>query len=271
MRLKEFLSSKIFLRNMGSAVLATIALVWITMICLTFYTNKGENYATPDFKGLTMAQVARLGNEHDFRFIIEDSVYRKDFIPGTVVFQNPSPGHKIKPNRLIHVTVASFTPDQVEVPKLTDVSIRQARELLESKGFALGNIMLHPSEFDDLVLEQQHEGRAIEPGSRLANGSTIDLVVGKHMTGGETTIPDLTMLSLSVAQNILKSRSLNIGSVIYDPAIVTTGDTLNAVIWKQVPPFDPSTPVMPGGSVDLWLKIKSVSADSASVNPAGNQ
>jgi len=147
-------------------------------------------------------------------------------------------------------------PEQVEVPKLTDVSLRQASVLLESKGFALGNIEMRPSEFNDLVLEQKHNGQMISPGSRLDNGSTIDLVVGKNMAGGETIIPDLTSLSLTAARDTLKSKSLNAGSIIYDPSILTTEDTLSAVIWKQMPMPDSTAHVMPGISVDLWLKLK---------------
>ena len=265
MRLKEFLFHKIFLKNLGIAVILTIALIWVTLFILSLYTNKGENFPTPNIKGLTVSQIESLANDKNFRFVIEDSVYRKNFIPGTVVFQNPSAGHKIKPNRLIYITVASFTPEQVEVPKLTDVSIRQARELLESKGFAIGNIILHPSEFDDLVLEQKHDGQTIAPGSRLGNGSAIDLVVGKKMFGGTTFIPDLKSLTLSIAQNIITSRSLTTGSVIYDPAIRSRTDSLNAIIWKQVPQADSLTRVMPGVSVDLWLKIKSQPTDSTSI------
>lgn len=265
MRLKEFLFHKIFLKNLGIAVLLTVALIWITLFMLSLYTNKGENFPTPSLRGLTINQIEALTKDHNFRFVVEDSVFRKNFIPGTVVFQNPAAGHKIKPNRLIYLTVASFTPEQVEVPKLTDVSIRQARELLESKGFELGNIMLRPSEFDDLVLEQKHEGQTIIPGSKLGNGSAIDLVVGKKMLGGSTIIPDLKSLTLSVAQNVLRSRSLTTGSLIYDPAIRSKADTLSAVIWKQIPPPDSITRVMPGVSVDLWLKIKSQSTDSTSL------
>lgn len=265
MRLKEFLTSKIFLKNLGLAVFITVVLVWFTMFMISVYTNKGENFPTPDFKGFTFSQVEALANDHDLRFVIEDSVYRKGIRPGTVLLQNPAAGHKIKPNRLIYITLSSFIPEQVEVPKLTDVSMRQARELLESKGFALGNIELRSSEFDDLVLEQKHDGQTITPGSRLGNGSTIDLVVGKKMTGGETSIPDLKMLTLTVAQNILKSKSLTTGSVIYDPAIRTSEDTLNAIIWKQIPLHDSTSLVMPGVSVDLWLKIKPATSDSATV------
>ena len=154
MRLKEFLTSKIFFKNLGYTVLLTIVLIWFTMIMLSVYTNKGENIPTPDFKGLTVKQAEALVNKNDLRFVIEDSIYRKEIQPGTVVIQNPVPGHKIKPKRLIYLTIASFLPEQVEVPKLTDISLRQARVLLESKGFELGEIVLRPSEFDDLVLEQ---------------------------------------------------------------------------------------------------------------------
>jgi len=270
MRLKKFLFSKIFLRNLGLCILFTVVLIWLVLIFLSFYTNQGENFPTPNFRGLSIAQVETMANDQNFRYTIEDSVFRKDINPGTVVFQNPSAGHKIKPNRLISLTVASFMPEQVELPKLTDVSMRQAKELLESKGFVLGGIMLRPSEFDDLVLEQRYNGQIVEPGSRLANGSRIDLVVGKHMTGGATTMPNLKMLTLSVARNILNSRSMNIGSVIYDPSIRTSSDSLTAIIWKQVPPHDSTSLVMPGLSVDLWLKVKSESPDSTNVNNSGH-
>jgi beta-lactam-binding protein with PASTA domain len=262
MQLKEFLRSKIFLKNFGLAFLSTIVLIWFTMMMISFYTNHGANFPTPDFKGLTIKQVESLADKSNLRFVIEDSVFRKDIKPGTVVMQNPSAGHKIKPNRLIYITLASAIPEQVEVPKLTDVSLRQAKVLLESKGFALGNVEMRPSEFNDLVLDQKYKGQTIAPDSRLDNGSTIDLVVGKNMVGGETTVPDLTALTLTDAKNKLKSRSLIAGSIVYDPEVHTTEDTLNAIIWKQLPPSDSAKIVQPGLAVDLWLKLKSKPTDS---------
>ena len=256
MRLKEFFTSKIFLKNFGIAVLLTTLLIWFTMTMLSFYTNRGENITTPDLKGLNINDVKSVIDKNKLRFVIEDTIYRKEIQPGTVVKQNPSAGHKIKPNRVIYITLASSMPEQVEVPKLTDVSMRQARVLLESKGFALGNIEMRPSEFNDLVLEQKHNGQMIQPGSRLDNGSTIDLVVGKNIAGGETTIPNLTTLSLTSARDTLRSRSLTVGSIIYDPAVRTSEDTLNAVIWKQMPLPDSTAHAMRGISVDVWLKPK---------------
>jgi len=262
MQLKEFFTSKIFLKNFGIAVLLTIILIWLTMAMLSFYTNKGENISTPDLKGLSINEVKSLTDKDNLRFSIEDTIYRKEVRPGTVVKQNPSAGHKIKPNRIIYITLASSSPEQAEIPKLTDVSMRQACVLLESKGFALGNIEFRPSEFNDLVLEQKYNGQSIPPGSRLNNGSTIDLVVGKSMSGGETTIPDLTALSLNAAREILKQKALNAGSIIYDSSIHTTDDTLNTIVWKQLPMPDSTKRISTGLSVDLWLRLKVDNANS---------
>jgi beta-lactam-binding protein with PASTA domain len=262
MPLKEFFKSKIFLKHFGLAVLFTFVLIWITMIMLSFYTNKGESFPTPELKGLSIGQVENLSNKNDFRFEIEDSVFRKGVQPGTIVFQNPEAGHKIKPNRLIYLTLASVLPEQVEVPKLTDVSIRQARVLLDSKGFALGSVEFKPSEFDDLVLEQKYKGRTIEPGTKLGNGETIDLVVGKNLAGGETMIPDLTGYTFPIAREILKSKSLSIGSAVYDPSVISKEDTLNAVIWKQLPLPDSTNFVKPGISVDIWLQLKQATPET---------
>lgn len=265
MRVKELFTNKIFLKNIGAAVLLLIALIWITLTMLSLYTNHAESFPTPELKNLTLKQLEDKASRNNFRFIVQDSIYKKNTLPGTVVAQNPASGHQIKPNRLIAITLASYSPEQVEVPKLTDVSMRHAKELLESKGFALGNILLRSSEFDDLVLEQKYNGQQLIAGSKLANGSSIDLVVGRKMGGGESTVPDVVSLSLTLAESILKSSSLLVGSAIYDPTVVTLADTLNAIVWKQLPQPDSLTRVMSGTSVDLWLKLRPTTTDSTAI------
>jgi len=76
MQLKEFLRSKIFLKNFGLAFLSTVVLIWFTMMMISFYTNHGSNFPTPDFKGLTIKQVESLAGKNNLRFVIEDSVFR---------------------------------------------------------------------------------------------------------------------------------------------------------------------------------------------------
>jgi eukaryotic-like serine/threonine-protein kinase len=254
MSLKKFLTTKLFLKNLGLAFLITIALIWITMFFLARYTNRGDNISTPDFSGLNMNEVTGIADRKDLRIEVRDSVFRANIKLGTVLMQNPLAGHTIKPGRVIYLTVASALPGKVEVPKLTDVSLRQARVLLESKGFALGVVEYRPSEFDGLVLDQKYKGMSISQGTRIDNGSTIDLVVGGKGIGGETTVPNLIGLTLANAKEQIISKLLTPGAIIFDTSVHNSIDTLNASVWKQIPPADSTKLISNGSSVDLWLR-----------------
>lgn len=253
MSLKKFITSKIFLKNLGLAILIPFSLIWITMFSISRYTYKGQNILTPDFTGLNIDEVIKIADIKDCRIKVRDSVYRVNIKPGTVLLQNPLAGHAIKPGRIIYLTVTSKLSEKVEVPKLTDISFRQARVLLESKGFSLGKIEFRPSEFDGLVLDQKFDGLSIHQGTRIDNGSTIDLVIGSKNIAGETTVPYLIGLTLSAAKDSIIARLLTPGAVIFDNTLLTTDDTINALVWKQIPPPDSTKLVSAGTSIDLWL------------------
>jgi eukaryotic-like serine/threonine-protein kinase len=256
MGLKKFLFSKIFLKNLGYAFLIGIVLIWFALFFIARYTNKGKNISTPDFTGLNIDEVIRIADRKDCRIMIRDSVFRSTVQPGTVLVQNPLAGHRIKPGRIIYLTVASILPEKVELPRLTDISFRQARVLLESKGFALGQVEYRPSEFDGLVLDQKYRGVSVPQGTRIDNGSTIDLVVGSKGMGGETTVPNLIGLTLTAARDSINARLLTTGAAIFDTSVHTAIDTLNASVWRQIPPPDSIKLVSTGSSVDLWLKLE---------------
>ncbi len=261
MGLKQFFTSKTFLKQLGLAVAALLVLAWLAMLAMSVYTNRGESFPTPDFSGKSIGEAEALADDQDVRFVIEDSVYRKEVSPGIVLRQTPMAGHKVKPGRMVYLTISAVYPEQVEVPKLTDVSMRQARVLLESKGFALGTVEYQPSEFNDLVLDARYAGQTILPGSRIDNGATIDLVVGRNLSGNETIIPDLTGLSLESAATLLYSKSLSVGMVQFDTSVLTTEDSLKSRIYRQLPAADSTTIVPQGTAVDLWLSPETVNTE----------
>jgi beta-lactam-binding protein with PASTA domain len=268
MSLKKILTSRIFLKNLGLAFLITLALILITLFFIARYTNRGQNISTPDFTGLNIDEIIKIADRKDCRIEVRDSVFRTNIIPGTVLVQNPLAGHIIKPGRIIYLTLASRLPEKVEVPRLTDISFRQARVLLESKGFALGKVEYRPSEFDGLVLDQKYNGQSIPQGSRIDNGSTIDLVVGSKDIRGETTIPYLVGLKLLAAKDSIIARLLTPGAVIYDTTVHTANDTLNALIWRQIPLADSIKLVSTGSSIDLWLRLERKDTIQHTVNEA---
>ena len=70
----------------------------------------------------------------------------------------------------------------VTLPTLTDISLRQAKSILE--GLEIKNVVEKriPSEFKDLVLGVYYKGRRLSPGARVPVNSTIELEVGQGLT-----------------------------------------------------------------------------------------
>ncbi|MEI7829190.1 MAG: PASTA domain-containing protein [Prolixibacteraceae bacterium] len=256
MHLKEFILSKLFRKHMLAAILLTFVLLWLTMLSLSFYTHRGESLAIPDFTGMTMEDAAQVAKKMHLRFEVEDSVYKADRKVGTILMQNPGAGHKIKSGRMIYLTLVSSVPGQEEVPKLTDISLRQARVILESKGFALGRVDFIPSEFNDLVLEQKNLGIPVLPGAKLNNGATIDLVVGQNSGSNETFVPDFAGLTMAEVLALLQAKQLQSGVVNYDASVTNQSDSMTAKVVSQFPQADSTIFIPAGSTVNLVLSLR---------------
>jgi len=255
MALKEFFLSKIFRKHVFAALVLTIVLLWLTMQILSLYTHRGQSFPIPDFTGMTIDEARLAGKKMKLRFEVEDSVFKAGKKAGTILMQHPGKGHEIKSGRMIFLTLVSSVPGQELVPKLTDISLRQARVLLESKGFTVGKIDFIPSEFNDLVLEQKNNGIPVSPGSRLDNGAIIDLVVGQNIGSNETIIPDFTGMTMSEVLAMLTAQQLQTGTVDYDATVTNKADSMAATVVSQFPLAD-STLIVPAGSIiNLVLSI----------------
>ncbi|MEI6275244.1 MAG: PASTA domain-containing protein [Prolixibacteraceae bacterium] len=256
MAIKEFIRSKTFGKHVMAALLLTIILLWLTIQILSLYTHRGESLSVPDFSGMTLDEAKQASRKMNLRFELEEPVYRADKKPGTILAQNPGAGHKIKSGRMMYLTLVSSIPGTEEVPKVTDISLRQAKVLLESKGFIVGKIEFIPSEFNDLVLEQKNLGVAVSPGARLDSGSAIDLVVGKSGGIDETIVPDFTGLPLAEVLIMCDLKQLTAGSVVFDPSVVSKEDSMAAKVITQFPIADSTVFVPAGSAVNLVLSLK---------------
>lgn len=257
MSVLKFLISKKFLIHIASALGLIALLLIITFVSLSIYTHHGENYATPDFSGLTERQFIDLVQQKKLRYNIIDSVHVAEMAPGVVVEQTPKPGSKVKENRTIFFTINAFSAEQVPMPQLVDFSLRNAQVTLESYGIKVGKLIYIPSVYTQLVLGQQYKGKPIEPGTLIAKGSTIDLLVGQGLSDEKTEVPDLLGMTLEEARSYCQSNSLNIDAVIYDDSIPTLQDSTRAFIWKQLPDAESGRKLRLGSSLDVWLTIDS--------------
>lgn len=255
MTLKEFLKSKTFKVNAIAVFAVTIVLILLGMLSLWIYTDHGESVEIPDLKGKTTSEVADILDRNDLRFEIRDSVYSIETAPGTVLDQYPKPGFKVKENRTIFITLCAVSQELIAMPQLTDISYRQAANIIEGAGLIAGNIEYKPSEFPNLVLEQKVSGNIVPVGKMIPKGSVIDLVLGSDSNGETSEVPTLFGRNLTEARLTLGEAFLNVGTITYDESFTSEDQKIKGLIWKQSPDPAEIFEVARGTSIDIWLTI----------------
>nr|WP_319571531.1 PASTA domain-containing protein [uncultured Draconibacterium sp.] len=263
MSLGKFITSRAFLKHLLIAIGLVALLLFITFKGLKRYTQHGVSYPVPALTGLSLPEATASAEANKLRVEVIDSVYNKNFEPGTVVDQLPLANSHVKENRVIRITINSIDPEKVILPRLTDISFRQAQVLIESTGLKVGNISYQPSEYNDLVLKSLQDSVEIFEGDKIIKDSEVDLVVGRSQGNMQTSLPNLTGFSLEEAQATITDAMLNTGSVIYDETTKTAEDSASAKIWKQLPNPKFTKQVNLGSPVDIWL-----TADTTIINQA---
>ncbi|MBO5979336.1 MAG: hypothetical protein J6Q12_02760, partial [Bacteroidales bacterium] len=105
------------------------------------------------------------------------------------------------------------------------------------------------------VLRQLYKGKEIEPGTMIESEAVIDLVVGLNSRDNVTFVPYLAGLRNLSAVEAVHDHSLNLGSLRFDETVKDYEDSLNAVVFKQVPEACDSIPVQMGVEVSLFLTL----------------
>lgn len=262
MTLKEFFKSKIFITNAIAVLAITILLILFGMFFLWIYTDHGESVQIPDLKGRTSTEVADILDRIDLRFEIQDSVYSLETAPGTVLDQFPKPGQKVKENRTVFITLSAVSQEMISMPQLTDISFRQATNLIEGAGLIAGNIEYKPSEFPNLVLEQKVNGRIVREGEMIPKGSVVDLVLGTEGDATSSKVPTLFGNDLAEAQLKIQEAFLNLGTVTYDESFTSEEEKTKGLIWKQSPDPAEIFEIARGTSIDIWLTIDSTKLEA---------
>ncbi len=255
MSFKKFLVSRAFLIQIVIAILLVFVLIFATMWGLKKYTNHGESYSVPNFSGMTFDEASRIAGDQKLKTEITDSVYVNDIPPGAVVDQVPEAGFKVKEGRTIFLTINSTQPEQVTLPKLIDVSFRQAQVLIQNSGLEVGRISYQPSEYNDLVLNVLVDSMNISPGVKISKGTKVDLIIGRTQGNVATPLPNLVGLFVDEAENSLQEAMLNLGVLIYDETVITGEDTTNARVWRQSPDPEMTKNIPLGSSVDIWITV----------------
>ena len=163
-------------------LIVAVVIGWLSMMWLDVWTRHDQTITVPSVKSMTYEGAATTLATEGLVAVLSDSVYDRTTRPGTVIEQNPKVGTIVKEGREIYLTINAFSPKMVTLPTLTDISLRQAKSILE--GLEIKKVVEKriPSEFKDLVLGVYYKGRRLSPGARVPVNSTIELEVGQGLT-----------------------------------------------------------------------------------------
>lgn len=229
-------------------------MIFLFLNYLENYTLHGETLNVPDYRGMIYDDTLGQANP-DFELLISDSIYQAGAEKNLIIEQDPLPEKTVKKGRKIYLTISSSKPPSISMPNLVDLSLRQATSLLEIYGLQIGQLTYRPDLCTNCIIEQRMKGAEIEAGKRVLRGVKIDLVVGQGLSKEEVPVPYLIGLSGKEANELLKSKSLNVGSLNYDPPAESKEDSLLAKVFKQYPPYTEEPSIFMGSSIDLYLTL----------------
>ena len=242
-------------RNLLIALGVVVVLIVGSMIFLNLFTKHNQELSVPDLANMTVEEAHLVASEAGMRIDVTDSAFVKRMKRGAVYRQNPVPGSKVKHGRRIALTINAVNPRQITMPDLIGYSMRQAKAELLSRGLVLGKLIYVQDMATNNVLRQLHGDVEIEAGEMIESEAVIDLVVGLNSRDNRTFVPYLAGLRNLSAVEAVHDHSLNIGRLRFDDTVKDYEDSLNAVVYKQIPEACDSIPVNMGESVDLYLTL----------------
>lgn len=246
----RFIFSKQFIINAAIAVVVGLLGLVALFFWLDAYTENGVTVSTPDFIGVSIKEVEQFADTTDIEYIIVDSLYTDEFPKGTVADQEPKPGYPVKRGRKVYLTVNAVLPKQVFLPDVKNLSLRQAKAVLESIGLKLGELQYRPDIAKNAVLDQLINGRSVAKGTLVVSGTVVDLVLGDGLSNTRVPIPYLLYYTLEKATERLNLSSLNLATFVIDTTVV---DTSLARVYKQIPSFNEKDLVPLGTPFILYL------------------
>lgn len=243
------------IKNLLRALTIVVVLVLGAMLSLNVFTKHNKELSVPDLANMTVEEAQLVAEDAGMRIDVTDSAFVKRMKRGAVYRQNPAPGSKVKKGRRISLTINAVNPRQITMPDLIGYSTRQAKAELLSRGLVLGNLIYVQDMATNNVLRQLHENVEIEPGTMVESESVIDLVVGLNSKDNVTFVPYLAGLRNLSAVEAVHDHSLNLGKLRFDDTVKNYEDSLNAVVYRQVPEASDSIAVRMGEKVDIYLTL----------------
>ncbi len=253
-KIKNYLTSKTFLINLGAIILVYVIGMYLFKGCLESRTNHGQKIEVPNLIGKNRNNLDNIMSGTMLNYVVLDSIYDPTKVEGTVLEQDPAPTSLssvfVKAGRKIKVRVSKRT-QLVEMPDLVDKSQRFAEGILNNREFRYKIEYVPSKEAHGAVLVQLYKGKSVVPGTKLPIGSRILLKIGQDESGIPLAMPNLYGLTISEAKERVGNMS-NMEFFVVCPDCATSADSSMARVSSQSPEFVENGTVLSGTTISVF-------------------
>jgi beta-lactam-binding protein with PASTA domain len=259
----QFITKRPLWTNLLAGLILMVVLLFLLSILLGPLTRHGKNKTVPNIVGKSFEEARKILDNSGFDVEVQDSIYSDTTAKGTVLRQVPDGDATVKISRTVYLTINRQVPPVVEMPNLKDFSFRNAELQLKNMGLRVGDTSYVHDFARNTVQEQRYHGSPIAPGTKIQQGTVIDLVLSDGVGEAEFTVPNLIGMTFGEAKKLIESNGLSFLSVMPDPDIV---DTASAFIKEQDPrrmgPDGKRTKIRTGQTMSVWLSLMRPAIDT---------
>ncbi len=211
--LKQILTNKYFYIGALSLFLFGAAFLYVAdTFIMPAYTNFNEGITVPDVTRISLEEAEAMLATYGLRYEVNDRRANSAYPADYVIDQNPGAANIVKPNRKIYLTVNTEIKPQVVVPKVVDLSLRNAEIQLQNYGLKVGSRSYESNRFKNVILRQ-----SVQEGLTVEKGTIVDLVISDGMGDRIVTVPKIIGLRLTEAQLKLREAGLRLEGVQFQP------------------------------------------------------
>ncbi len=174
----NFIFSKAFWFNILGIILLFVIVIVVLMVSLKSCTRHGDSVTVPTVVGLDADEAIKLLDDEDFGCEVVDTLFIDSLPKGVVVEQNPPKESLVKHGRTVYIKVNTRDEILVKMPSFVGEQYKTLDVRLKHSKLRKGNIKWQKDgEVVNIVLKQMYNGRPIEPGTEIKQGSRIDFVI----------------------------------------------------------------------------------------------
>lgn len=252
-----FLSSRIFLRNLGLMLLALLLLVLFVHFGMKGYTNHGYSMQVPSFLNMTVEQAMKKAKNNNLKVVINDSIWTNEQRPGIIFNQSPAALSHVKKKRSIYLTITKAQADEKTLPSLVgsdnyDYYERRLKQMgigLKVRDTKFNNKLEANTILHLYVDGKRYSLEDTKRGIKVPQGSEIEAVVTTRGVGS-VPIPNLKCKTLAEAEFLIENTRLAVGSIIRDGSLQPGEE---GYVWMQSPRFIDGNTVKVGTPVDIQI------------------